>query len=265
MKFTIVTVCFNEEASIRDTIESVLNQTYVPYEYIICDGGSKDSSVDIANSYKDVFAKKGIIYMVNSEKDGGIYFGMNNGIKYAQGEYINFLNAGDKFHDKYVLSELVKNIDDSSIDILYGDVIFLERGYEKLIVGNIERINEGMSISHQGMFIRTSLMKNRLYDTQYKIAADYDFTLAMYLEGKIFKKTEIIIADYRGGGASVINFKDNAMECYKIQTKAGLQCNMKDILKARKKDFIYIKIKSFLPQCIWNFYNMLRGRKRYQK
>ena len=76
--FSIITVCFNEEKTIGSTIESVLSQSYPFFEYIICDGGSSDRTYEIAQTYQDAFAKKNIRYTVTSQKDGGIYFGMNN-------------------------------------------------------------------------------------------------------------------------------------------------------------------------------------------
>ena len=109
MKISVVTVAFNEEKNIGKTIESVLNQTSNAIEYIICDGKSTDRTVERANSYKERFAKKGIEYIVNSEKDSGIYDGMNKGIDIATGDYIFFLNAGDWFYSDKIIEEISEN------------------------------------------------------------------------------------------------------------------------------------------------------------
>lgn len=92
--FSIITVCFNEEDTIRKTIESVLNQTFCNYEYIVCDGGSTDGTLKIVESYRAAFENKKIRFIVHSEKDGGIYFGMNIGVRLSNGTYLNFLNCG---------------------------------------------------------------------------------------------------------------------------------------------------------------------------
>ena len=81
LKFTVVTVVYNAESILAKTIESVLNQSYAPYEYLIIDGKSTDKTVEIADSYKDRFAEKHIIYRVISEKDTGIYNAMNKGVR----------------------------------------------------------------------------------------------------------------------------------------------------------------------------------------
>ena len=95
MRFSVITVCLNAESVIAKTIESVLNQTYSPYEYLIFDGNSLDGTVKIAESYRTQFEKKGIRFIIQSEKDSGIFNAMNKGVKAAQGDFVSFLNAGD--------------------------------------------------------------------------------------------------------------------------------------------------------------------------
>ena len=88
---SIITVSYNSEKTISRTIESVYNQTYQPYEYIIVDGLSQDSTVEIAKRYEQKFKEKGIIYKVISEKDNGLYDAMNKGIAIADGELVGML------------------------------------------------------------------------------------------------------------------------------------------------------------------------------
>ena len=88
MLVSLITVCFNSEKTIRNTIESVLNQTYSEIEYIIVDGLSKDNTLGIVHEYDEKFKEKGVIYRVISEKDNGIYDAMNKGIGMAQGEIV---------------------------------------------------------------------------------------------------------------------------------------------------------------------------------
>ena len=163
--FSIITVCFNEENNIRKTIESVLNQSFSDYEYIICDGGSTDDTLKIVESYQDAFKKKGIRYLIHSEKDGGIYFGMNIGIALSNGKYLNFMNAADTFHSPTVLQEAARYLQRSDADILYGDAFYIIRHYARLSVSDISRIEKGMPFCHQAMFIKQELLQLHPYDT----------------------------------------------------------------------------------------------------
>ena len=95
LKFTVVTVTFNAEDVVRKTMDSVLNQSLSPYEYLIFDGVSSDDTVKIAQEYAPRFQEKGIRFRIQSEKDSGIYNAMNKGIRAATGDFISFLNAGD--------------------------------------------------------------------------------------------------------------------------------------------------------------------------
>ena len=97
MKISVVTVCYNSVDSIEETMLSVLNQTYSDVEYIIIDGGSTDGTVDIIKKYADR-----LVYWV-SEPDKGIYDAMNKGIAAATGDYINFMNSGDRFASTNVI------------------------------------------------------------------------------------------------------------------------------------------------------------------
>ena len=91
MKFSIITINYNNVEGLRNTIKSVVNQTYTDYEFIIIDGGSTDGSVEVIKEYANI-----ITYWV-SEPDKGIYNAMNKGIEVANGEYLNFMNSGDCF------------------------------------------------------------------------------------------------------------------------------------------------------------------------
>ena len=114
MKVSVITVCFNSENEIRETIESVLKQDFTDYEYIVKDGKSQDRTISILHEYEEDFEKKGIVYRIISEKDGSIYRAMNEGIKFSNGEWLNFMNAGDTFANSSVL----KNIFEKEYDEL---------------------------------------------------------------------------------------------------------------------------------------------------
>lgn len=263
MKITVITVCYNEEDYIRDTIKSVLVQNSLEYEYIICDGGSTDSTLEIAESFKTQFRAKGINYLISSERDGGVYFGMNKGIKMAEGDYLNFLNAGDQYNNSNVLDTVISEIDKKKADIIFGDIVFVERGYGKLITGDEGLLNEGMSICHQSMFIKATLMKEQPYNTNYRIVSDYDFTLRMKKAGKIFYHIDAVIANYRSGGLSTTQVDQIAKEYTDIKRNMGLPYNYKLALKNAKKNLMVDEIKNKIPYCIWSIYNKMKRRTEY--
>ena len=111
MKYSIITINLNNSAGLRKTIESVVNQTFQDFEYIIIDGGSTDGSVDIIKEYSSR-----IDYWV-SEPDRGIYNAMNKGIVQAHGDYINFMNSGDCFSKNTILEEIYADL---SFDFVFG-------------------------------------------------------------------------------------------------------------------------------------------------
>ena len=115
-KFSVITVTYNAEAVLEDTIQSVISQTYHHVEYIIVDGGSKDKTLSIADRYKSHIAQ------VVSEPDKGLYDAMNKGIRLATGDYLCFLNAGDSFHEDDTLQQMVHTLTGSELpDVLYGE------------------------------------------------------------------------------------------------------------------------------------------------
>src|SRR5574343_380982 len=114
MKISIITVCYNSSETIEDTIQSVASQNYPNIEYIIVDGLSKDSTVDIIKKHSDVVSKW------VSEKDKGIYDAMNKGIAMATGDIIGILNADDVYTNKDVLSKVVRHFEESNVKGVYG-------------------------------------------------------------------------------------------------------------------------------------------------
>src|SRR5690554_4083025 len=118
MKFSIITVCKNSEATIENTILSVISQSYCDFEYIIVDGVSTDKTLDIVNKYRGSIAK------IISEPDSGLYDAMNKGINAASGDYLFFLNSDDKFIDDNVLEKTYIKAKNNKAELLYGDQMF---------------------------------------------------------------------------------------------------------------------------------------------
>ena len=116
MKISVITVCYNEAATIEKTLESIFNQTYQNIEFIVIDGGSTDGTLDIIEKYKDKIA-----YFV-SEPDEGIYNAMNKGIKASSGEVLYFLNANDTLYSDDVLETVVSVFEKGNYDFVYGNI-----------------------------------------------------------------------------------------------------------------------------------------------
>ena len=123
MKLSLITVTFNSAGTIKDTIENVLAQTYEDYEYLIIDGASKDGTVDIIKSYEPLF--KGKMKWI-SEKDKGMYDGINKGIRMATGDVVGIINSDDFYHRADIFSIINKAFEESpSVQSIYGDVRFV--------------------------------------------------------------------------------------------------------------------------------------------
>lgn len=206
MKYSIITINFNNKDGLRKTIESVVNQTYEDFEYIIIDGGSTDGSVEVIKEYADK-----IDYWV-SEPDKGIYNAMNKGILQSHGEYLNFMNSGDCFYDKDVLDNCSSFL---QYDIVSGNIII----GKNISLWNWEGEEITMmllysgSLAHPASFIRSCLFKNSLYDETLKIVSDWKFFIEkLILENCSFKKISLNIATFDDSGISTTNMPLNDFE-----------------------------------------------------
>ncbi len=200
---SVITVCLNAEKEIGFTIDSVLKQDYTNYEYLIKDGGSDDSTIEIAEKYINRFSEKNIPFRIISEKDEGLYDAMNQSAQYAKGEWIIYINSGDELFDNKVLSLLSSEISDQ-YDILYGDAVLTENEKYKLLkAGCLERFKYTNPICHQASLTRTDIIRKNLFDKRYFIASDFDLFLKLYLlNANRFKKTDISFCVFRLGGIS---------------------------------------------------------------
>ena len=160
MKYSIITVNYNNKEGLRQTIESVINQIYRDYEFIVIDGGSTDGSADVLKEYDDQ-----ITYWV-SEKDNGIYNAMNKGIAKATGDYLNFMNSGDCFY----ASDVLKNVANyqSDADFIVGkDYHYSERkqrGHASIQPPRTTMMHFFMgTLDHQSSFIKRELFENSLF------------------------------------------------------------------------------------------------------
>ena len=200
---SIITVVYNGEKYLEETISSVLNQTYDNVEYIIIDGGSSDKTLEIIKKYEDK-----IDYWV-SERDRGIYDAMNKGISLCKGKIIGIVNADDYIYHE-TLAKVISLLQEEEIMFVYGKLDLLsEDGKIFKTIDSIGqehikyRIFKLMPFLHPTMFVKKSIYKQiGLFSTQYKLSADYDFTLKL-IENRIkSKKLDFATGVFRLGGQS---------------------------------------------------------------
>lgn len=222
MKVSIITATYNSEKTLRDTLESVLKQTYTNYEHIIVDGLSKDSTMKIIQEYESKYQGK-IRYI--SEKDTGLYDAMNKGIKMATGDIIGILNSDDIYADKHVLETIVSKIQDKKCDGIYANLIFMDEETmskpQRIWKSPKGDINKGWHPAHPTLYLKREVYDKRgLFNTKYRICADYDFMLRILKDKQI--KLEYIdeyIVYMRAGGTSTAGIKGytkNLKESHKV-------------------------------------------------
>ncbi|RZK12549.1 MAG: glycosyltransferase [Flavobacterium sp.] len=210
-KLSVVTVNLNNAAGLRKTMQSVFSQTFSDREYIIIDGGSIDGSKEILKQYSDKLS-----YWV-SEKDKGIYNAMNKGIIQSRAEYILFLNSGDYFVDREVLTNAVSIMKSNPADIYYGNIV-IEHENGKLVSKKHPKVIsldflENETINHQASLIRRSLFDDMgLYDLRYSMAADHAFYVKALLKQTPFHHINQDMVFYQLDGISSKNF-----DRYKLQ------------------------------------------------
>lgn len=172
LKLTIITINYNNKAGLLKTFESIKNQTWLNFEYIVIDGGSTDGGKELIENNKQ------INYWV-SEKDSGVYNAMNKGIMAATGDYIIFMNSGDFFYDNNVLEKVEKSFD-TNISILYGNTVYFNDDNYRREETPPNKLSFGFfyysGINHQAAFIKRSLFsKHFFYNESYKICSDWEF------------------------------------------------------------------------------------------
>lgn len=210
-KISIITVCYNAIDYLRITIESVLSQTYKEIEHIIIDGGSIDGSVDLLKNYSH-------LNKVVSEPDNGIYDAMNKGINLASGEWVLFLNAGDRLYNYDTIDSLAKVLFKSGIStdnrIFLGNICTVINGEPGKIVLANDSISSWYSPPHQGMIFPINALRNNAYDISFKYLADRELYLRLVKEKMYVPSTlGLIVAYYDMNGVS--SKGSNAIKIYK--------------------------------------------------
>lgn len=254
-KFTVITVCYNCEAEIRDTILSVLDQTCTDFEYLIKDGASQDETVAVAKSFIPAFDEKNIPYQIFSQSDTGIYDAMNCATRAAQGEWIIYMNAGDLFADETVLEKVKNSGCLETADVVYGDCIRKQEDlymYKKADI--LEKMRTVMPFRHQSAFVCRTCFTDNQYDEKYRISSDFKLFLQLYRKGKrfIYIPMPISLCDMTGISADwerKIQEKIQILEEEPVRDEGSIQKLSAQLETVRKNN----RKNRFMHQHLWRF------------
>lgn len=250
-KVSIITVCYNAASTIRRTIESILEQSYTNYEYLVIDGVSQDETLNIVKSYINVFRAKNISLLLISEKDKGIYDAMNKAIDLATGDWINFMNADDSFYN----SKSLKSVFDQHLegcDVVYGNCVRLDGQDEYPMKANPpETLPKQMPFMHQAVFVRSKLCRKYKFDLNYKLCADYDSFFKIYADGYRFKQLNTTICNYSIRGISGKALLEAQKEVIQIKEKHSEQFQISMLDRIQWKwEALGMWIKMMMPEQI---------------
>ena len=196
---SIITVVFDNPVELELTINNVLAQNFLNYEFIVIDGGSSRPTMKVLEKYKD-----SIDYWV-SEPDKGIYDAMNKGTIAAKGKWLNFMNAGDTYANENVLSEVFNDNDNenyNSFSFLIGNTLIDYNGFTKNFIGNVKNISCGTQFVHQSVFISRAFQIKNPYNIYEKIAADYEFFYKAINNNEPYYELNKDICLFAAGGLS---------------------------------------------------------------
>lgn len=219
-KFSIITVTYNAEAVLEETIQSVIAQTYHHVEYIIVDGASKDGTPAIIQKYRNH------ITQLVSEPDKGLYDAMNKGIALSTGDYLCFLNAGDCFHEDDTLQLMLHTLHGEQLpDVLYGETALVDTQRHFLRMRRLSTPNvltwksfkQGMLVCHQAFFVKRTLAQP--YDLHYRFSADFDWCIKVMKKARTLHNTHLTLIDYLEEGMTTQNQKASLKERFRIMAK----------------------------------------------
>ena len=233
LKISIITATYNSGKTIRDTLESVLNQSYKNYELIIKDGGSNDNTVEICREYENLFEGR---LKVISEPDKGIYDAMNRGIDNASGDIVGILNSDDFYTSDDILDRIAKEFSaNKDLDAIYGDIHFVSPDnltkctrYYSSSYFRPSLLRFGFMPAHPSFYVRKEVYdKYGLYDLQFRTSSDFEWIVRLFakyhIRAKYIKKDFVTM---RTGG----------------ETTAGIEAKRKvnnDIVASLKKHGIF--------------------------
>jgi glycosyltransferase involved in cell wall biosynthesis len=215
---TIITSTFNSASTLRDTIDSIISQTYQNIEYIIIDGGSTDDTLDIIKSYKEAFEEKNFSFKWKSESDTGIYNAWNKALQMVTGDWIVFIGSDDYFKSNILIKEMIPSLNlsqNQNCKFVYGKTEHISLNNKLIeVVGkpwNIQkkRFTYIMNLGHSGCFHHINLFKKHgNFDETFKIAGDYEFLLREFKNSEnnaFFVEKTLVVMREGGVSASLKN------------------------------------------------------------
>lgn len=239
-RLSIITICYNEVGRIQKTLDSVINQSFRDFDWIVIDGGSTDGTKEILQQHSENFK----IFI--SEKDGGIYNAMNKAIALATGQYLFFLNAGDYFSGNDVLIQIFSH--ELHADFVYGNITIIGINCSQLLLMPPQITPEFLyrkTIPHQSTFTKKTLFeKAGSYDEKYQIVSDYEFILrGMHHYNATFQYVPVVFACYADDGVSSDTVKRKREK--KIVHKHFYSFFQRLVLKNKIKTKLYSFTKIF--------------------
>ena len=233
MKISIITATYNSARTVRDTMESVLRQSYADYEYIVVDGASKDNTVDIIREYEPRF--EGRMRWI-SEPDKGIYDAMNKGIAMATGDVVGIINSDDFFTSDSIVEGVSEEFKkDAALDAIYGDIHFVKdedltkcTRYYSSSYFRPWLLRFGFMPAHPSFYVRKEVYeKYGLYDLAFRTSSDFEMMVRLFGKNKI--KSKYIHRDF-------VTMRDGGESTAGIEAKKKVN---RDIAASLKKHDIY--------------------------
>ena len=234
IRFSIVTVTYHAARVLKPTIDSVLMQSYADVEHLIIDGASTDDTLKMAEAYKKTSdeAGNGHEVCILSEPDKGIYDAMQKGLDMATGDYICFLNAGDRLPDPDTLLMIADKTDiNHKPGVIYGDTDVVDESgtflYHRRLAAP-ERLSwksfrYGMLVCHQAFYALTSIAKEIPYDQRYRYSADVDWCIRVMKEAEKRKlslvNTHAIVAHYLEEGQTTLHHRASLKERFDVMRR----------------------------------------------
>ncbi len=228
VRFSIITICFNDKMRLAKTLKSVYEQEYSDYEHIVIDGNSSDGTFEYIEESRKHYNRGKLIWF--SEADKGIYDAMNKGVQRANGDLLCFLNCGDVFFDSKVLQNISEIIDkEPGKDIYFGNAIcvYPDGTYKTNFVYDVEKTFEENSSKgqlmpcHQAIFASQNCFKDNLFDVTYSLRAELNWFLRCVCSGKTMKGVPYVLCKYEYGGMSD-----------RLKSIKKSECEMKTILQS---------------------------------
>jgi len=233
MKFSLITVSYNSSQTIADTIQSVLNQNYSNIEYIIVDGNSKDTTIDIVRSFEPQF--NGRLRWI-SEPDKGLYDAMNKGVKMATGDIVGIINSDDLFCDSEAISKVVDIFEsNNALEGVYADLYYVAQDdtnkvIRKWVTGTQKPFSSGWHPAHPTLYLKRDVYnKYGFFDLNFRLASDFEIMLR-FLDNykiKIAYLPESFVKMRLGGetNKSIHNIYNQNIECIKSFEKNKIKVN----------------------------------------